>query len=64
MTIAITEPDAALDGLHSKVDRRAVAAVRLGVPRVGGLAGLSTDVFGGQKMSHPRTSVRGEGRRT
>jgi len=77
MTITVTDPDAVLDGLASQVnqllaadpaewslDQRATAGSLLSVPRVGGLAGLSTDSFTGEKMSHPRTSVRGEGRRT
>ena len=69
MTITVTDPDTALDALARHLDQleRAVLDVptaRVRVPRVGGLAGLSTDVFGDEKMSHPRTSVRGEGRRT
>ena len=77
MTITVTDPDAVLDGLASQVnqllaadpaewslDQRATAGSLLSVPRVGGLGCLSTDVFGDEKMSHPRTSVRGEGRRT
>ena len=34
------------------------------VPRFGGLGRLSTTLLTGEKMSHPRTNVRSEGRRT
>ncbi len=34
------------------------------VPRVGGPGCLSTDPCAHEKMSHPRTSVRSEGRRS
>jgi hypothetical protein len=69
ITEQVTDPDAALDGLARHLDQleRAVLDVptaRVRVPRVGALAGLSTDSFAREKMSHPRTSVRGEGRRT
>ena len=48
MTTAVTDPDTALDGLR--------------VPRFAGPGCLSTDLLGRDNLSHPRTSVRSEGR--
>ena len=80
MTITVTDPDTALDGLGCQVDQllgmdpaewtldqlqRAVQNVRTArvrIPRVAGSACLSTDLFAGDNLSHPRTSVRSEGR--
>ena len=77
MTIAAINLDAAMDALAShldqlpgmdpaewSLDQRATAGSPLRVPRVAGLGGLSTDLFTGENMSHPRTSVRDEGRRS
>ena len=81
MAVTVTDPDVALDGLRSRVDRllgmdpaewtlgqleRAaldVPATRVWIPRFGGSGCLSTDVLAGDNLSHPRTSVRSEGRR-
>jgi len=80
MTLTVTDPDVALDGLRCQVDRslgmdpaerslgqleRAVQNVptaRVRVPRVAGSGCLSTDLLAGDNLSHPRTSVRSEGR--
>ena len=87
MTITVTDPDAALDGLRCHLDHllgmdpaqwslgqleRAVLDVHTArpllvvpVPRVGGPGSfLSTDPCAHEKMSHPRTNVRSEGRRS
>ncbi len=82
MTITVTDPDAALDGLACQVDqllgmdpaewtldrfKRAVLDVHASraVPRVCGPGSfLSTDPCAHEKMSHPRTNVRSEGRRS
>ena len=81
MAVIVTDPDVALDGLCSRVDRllgmdpaewslgqleRAVQNVRTArvrIPRVAGSACLSTALLNLEKMSHPRPSVRVEGRR-
>ena len=49
MSITVTDPATALDGLR--------------VPRFAGSGCLSTDPLAGDNVSHPRTNVRGEGRR-
>jgi hypothetical protein len=64
MAITVTDLNAATVAVASQVDQRATAGSLLSVPRFGGLGCLSTDLLTGEKMSHPRTSVRGEGRRT
>ena len=82
MAVTVTDPDVALDGLRSRVDRllgmdpaewtldqlqRAVQNVRTArvrIPRVAGSACLSTDLFAGDNLSHPRTNVRCEGRQS
>jgi hypothetical protein len=62
MTIAVTDPDVALDGLqHQALDVHAVRML-LHIPKVGGSGCLSTDLLAGDNVSHPRTSVRYEGR--
>ena len=62
MSITVTDPDVALDGLqHAALDVHA-ARMLLPIPKFGGSACLSTDLFAGDNLSHPRTSVRGEGR--
>jgi hypothetical protein len=76
-TWQVTDPDAALvalachldqllaaDPAEWSLDQRATAGSLLIVPRAGGLGYLSTDVFARKNLSHPRTSVRSEGRRT
>ena len=40
-----------------------VRTARVRIPRVAGSACLSTDLFAGDNLSHPRTNVRCEGRR-
>ena len=39
-----------------------VRTARVRIPRVAGSACLSTDLFAGDNLSHPRTNVRSEGR--
>ena len=39
-----------------------VRTARVRIPRVAGSACLSTDLFAGDNLSHPRTNVRCEGR--
>jgi hypothetical protein len=82
MTITVTDPDTALDGLRGQVDRLLgmdpaewtlgqleqaaldVPATRVWIPRLGGSGCLSTDLPAGDNLSHPRTSVRCEGRQS
>ena len=67
MTVTVTVPDTALDGLQSEVDQLQRAALdvptaRVRVPKFGGSGCLSTDPLAGDNLSHPRTNVRSEGR--
>jgi len=69
MAVIVTDPDTALDGLQSEVDQLQRAALdvptaRVRVPKFGGSGCLSTDPLAGDNVSHPRTSVRCEGRRS
>jgi hypothetical protein len=62
MTITVTDPDTAFDELqHQALDVHA-ARMLPHIPKFGGSACLSTDLFAGDNLSHPRTSVRSEGR--
>ena len=62
MSITVTDPDVALDGLqHGALDVHA-ARMLPHIPRFAGSGWLSTDLFGRDNLSHPRTSVRCEGR--
>ncbi len=62
MSITVTDPDVALDGLqHGALDVHA-ARMLPHIPRFAGSGCLSTDVLAGDNLSHPRTSVRSEGR--
>ncbi len=77
MAVTVTDPDVALDGLRSRVDwllgmtwpngldqlQHDPGRAHCGVWPQGCWAGrLSTDLLGRDNLSHPRTSVRGEGR--
>ena len=61
MTITVTEPaTVSTDRQHADLD---LAARPLPpIPKFGGSACLSTDLFGRDNLSHPRTNVRCEGR--
>ena len=62
MSITVTDPEVALDGLqHGALDVHA-ARMLPHIPRVAGPGWLSTDLIIGDNVSHPRTSVRCEGR--
>ena len=62
MTVTVTDPDTALDGLqHGALDVHA-ARMLPHIPRFAGSGWLSTDLLAGDNVSHPRTSVRSEGR--
>ncbi len=62
MSITVTDPDVALDGLqHGALDVHA-ARMLPHIPRFAGSGCLSTDPLAGDNLSHPRTNVRSEGR--
>ena len=63
MTITVTEPaTVSTDRQHADLD---LAARPLPpIPKFGGSGWLSTDLLAGDNVSHPRTSVRSEGRRS
>ena len=78
MAVTVTDPDVALDGLRSRVDRLLgmdprmdpgpaaargadVRTARAYPPGLLDRRALSTDLFAGDNLSHPRTSVRCEG---
>ena len=62
MTITVTDPDVALDGLqHAALDVHAARPLPH-IPRLAGSGCLSTDLLGRDNLSHPRTNVRSEGR--
>ena len=63
MAVTVTDPDVALDGLqHAALDVHAARPLPH-IPRLAGSGCLSTDPLAGDNLSHPRTSVRSEGRR-
>ena len=64
MAVTVTDPDVALDGLqHAALDVHAARPLPH-IPKFGGSACLSTDPLAGDNLSHPRTSVRCEGRQS
>ena len=62
MSITVTDPDVALDGLqHAALDVHAARPLPH-IPKFGGSGWLSTDLLARDNVSHPRTNVRSEGR--
>ena len=62
MSITVTDPEVALDGLqHGALDVHAARPLPH-ILRLAGSGCLSTDPLAGDNLSHPRTNVRSEGR--
>jgi hypothetical protein len=62
MSITVIDPATSFDELqHQALDVHA-ARMLPHIPKFGGSGCLSTDLFAGDNLSHPRTSVRSEGR--
>ena len=62
MTTTVTDPATSFDELqHQALDVHAARPLPH-IPRVAGPGWLSTDLFGRDNLSHPRTNVRSEGR--
>ena len=64
MTTTATDPATSFDELqHQALDVHA-ARMLPPIPKFGGSGCLSTDLFAGDNLSHPRTNVRCEGRQS
>ena len=62
MSITVTDPATSFDELqHQALDVHAARPLPH-IPKFGGSGWLSTDLIIGDNVSHPRTSVRCEGR--